>query len=120
MSGDLRLSGLRALVTGGTKGVGEAVVARLRDPGAKVLTTARSGVDHSADAMFVAADSSGLDAARKPHARHALRCIFVSGNVDEPTRTALMPYEPIDFICKPVLPVVLQRALKKAEGLTEL
>jgi NAD(P)-dependent dehydrogenase (short-subunit alcohol dehydrogenase family) len=56
MSGDLQLSGLRALVTGGTKGVGEAVVARLRDAGAKVLTTARSGVDHSADAMFVAAD----------------------------------------------------------------
>ena len=29
MSGDLQLGGLRALVTGGTKGVGEAVVARL-------------------------------------------------------------------------------------------
>jgi hypothetical protein len=29
----------------------------------------------------------------------------------------LLPYEPIDFVGKPVLPVVLQRALKKAEGL---
>ena len=56
MSGDLELSGLRALVTGGTKGVGEAVVARLRDAGAKVLTTARSPVDGPADEMFVAAD----------------------------------------------------------------
>jgi NAD(P)-dependent dehydrogenase (short-subunit alcohol dehydrogenase family) len=32
----------RALVTGGTKGVGEAVVAALREAGATVLTTARS------------------------------------------------------------------------------
>jgi NAD(P)-dependent dehydrogenase (short-subunit alcohol dehydrogenase family) len=61
MSGDLQVSGLRALVTGGTKGVGEAVVARLRDAGAKVLTTARSGVDHSADAMFVAADVTSAE-----------------------------------------------------------
>jgi NAD(P)-dependent dehydrogenase (short-subunit alcohol dehydrogenase family) len=45
----------RALVTGGTKGLGEAVVARLRKLGAKVLTTARSG-PQPPDAMFVAAD----------------------------------------------------------------
>ena len=45
MSGDLQLHGRRALVTGGTKGVGEAVVARLQDAGVKVLTTARSRVD---------------------------------------------------------------------------
>jgi NAD(P)-dependent dehydrogenase (short-subunit alcohol dehydrogenase family) len=42
MSVDLQLGGLRALVTGGTKGVGAAVVARLREDGVKVLTTARS------------------------------------------------------------------------------
>ena len=36
MSDDPELEGRRALVTGGTKGVGEAVVARLRDAGAKV------------------------------------------------------------------------------------
>jgi DNA-binding NarL/FixJ family response regulator len=64
--------------------------------------------------------SSGIDAAMELHAQQALRCIFLSANLDEPTRTALLPYEPIDFVGKPVLPVVLQRALKKAEGLTEL
>jgi two-component system, response regulator PdtaR len=63
--------------------------------------------------------SSGIDAARELHAQQALRCIFLSANLDEPTRTALLPYEPIDFVGKPVLPVVLQRALKKAEGLTD-
>jgi NAD(P)-dependent dehydrogenase (short-subunit alcohol dehydrogenase family) len=45
----------RALVTGGTKGLGKAVVARLTEMGAKVLTTARSG-PQQADGMFVAAD----------------------------------------------------------------
>jgi len=42
MSFDLDLSARRALVTGGTKGVGMAVVEMLRDGGAQVLTTARS------------------------------------------------------------------------------
>jgi NAD(P)-dependent dehydrogenase (short-subunit alcohol dehydrogenase family) len=41
MSGYLELEGKRALVTGGTKGVGAAVVAALREAGALVLTTAR-------------------------------------------------------------------------------
>src|SRR5262245_6804690 len=50
-----RLSWKRALVTGGTKGLGQAVVARLTEMGAKVLTTARSG-PQPADGMFVAAD----------------------------------------------------------------
>jgi NAD(P)-dependent dehydrogenase (short-subunit alcohol dehydrogenase family) len=34
MSSDLELEGKRALVTGGTKGVGQAVVAALREAGA--------------------------------------------------------------------------------------
>jgi NAD(P)-dependent dehydrogenase (short-subunit alcohol dehydrogenase family) len=42
MSGYLGLEGKRALVTGGTKGVGQAVVAALREAGAMVLTIARS------------------------------------------------------------------------------
>ena len=50
-----RLMWKRALVTGGTKGLGEAVVERLTEMGAKVLTTARS-CPQRADAMFVSAD----------------------------------------------------------------
>ena len=79
---------------------------------------------HNPDVVLMdirlAQGSSGIDAARELHAQQALRCIFLSANLDEPTRTALLPYEPIDFVGKPVLPVVLQRALKKAEGLTDL
>ena len=49
----------RALVTGGTKGVGEAVVAALREAGATVLTIARSRPDNlSHPDQFIEADVS--------------------------------------------------------------
>jgi len=38
---DLGLTGQRALVTGGTKGIGAAVVATFRAAGVRVVTTAR-------------------------------------------------------------------------------
>jgi NAD(P)-dependent dehydrogenase (short-subunit alcohol dehydrogenase family) len=58
MSGYLELEDKRALVTGGTKGVGAAVVAALREAGARVLTTARKRPEDAAEAEFVAADVS--------------------------------------------------------------
>jgi NAD(P)-dependent dehydrogenase (short-subunit alcohol dehydrogenase family) len=55
----LELAGRRALVTGGTKGIGAAVAARLRQAGATVLTTARRPPDElPPHAPFVAADVS--------------------------------------------------------------
>jgi NAD(P)-dependent dehydrogenase (short-subunit alcohol dehydrogenase family) len=49
----------RALVTGGTKGMGEAIVQRLRGAGATVVTTARSAPpDLPEPDLFVAADLS--------------------------------------------------------------
>ena len=57
MSLDLGLTGRRALVTSGTKGVGAAVVAQLRDEGVRVLTTARSKPKNPLDGVaFVSAD----------------------------------------------------------------
>jgi NAD(P)-dependent dehydrogenase (short-subunit alcohol dehydrogenase family) len=57
MDGFLELDGRRALVTGGTKGIGQAVAARLREAGAMVLTTARTRPDDLAQQeLFVAAD----------------------------------------------------------------
>src|SRR6266498_3321458 len=49
--------GKRVLITGGTKGIGRAVVARLRGGGATVLTTARMSPSDLAEAdLFVASD----------------------------------------------------------------
>ena len=51
------LIGRRALVTGGTKGIGAAIAQRLLDAGAKVVVTARSrGEALPAGAAFVAGD----------------------------------------------------------------
>ncbi|MDN8617715.1 SDR family oxidoreductase [Variovorax ginsengisoli] len=54
----VELEGRRALVTGGTKGIGAAVVAQLTRAGATVLTTARSAPADRGKAAFVAADLS--------------------------------------------------------------
>lgn len=57
MSFDLGLEGRRTLVTGGTKGVGAAVVAVLREEGAKVIATARSVPDTLSNGVgYVTAD----------------------------------------------------------------
>jgi NAD(P)-dependent dehydrogenase (short-subunit alcohol dehydrogenase family) len=57
MSERAELAGRKALVTGGTRGIGGAVAARLREGGATVLTTARTQPGDLADAdLFVAAD----------------------------------------------------------------
>jgi NAD(P)-dependent dehydrogenase (short-subunit alcohol dehydrogenase family) len=60
---DTTLAGRRALVTGGTQGVGEAIVRRLMASGARVATAARSMADgHSSD-VFVRADLSTAEGA---------------------------------------------------------
>ena len=82
--------GKRVLVTGGSKGIGQAVVARLGEGGARVLTTARTRPKDLADIdLFVARrhpdrtpcpaeGSSGAHclsrlSARRFHHRHGIR-----------------------------------------------
>jgi NAD(P)-dependent dehydrogenase (short-subunit alcohol dehydrogenase family) len=61
-AGDSELAGYRALVTGGTQGIGAAIAARLRHTGATVLVTARTRTDSiTSDALFVAADIATVE-----------------------------------------------------------
>ena len=64
MSFDLQLQGLRALVTGGTKGIGAAVVEGLRAAGVQVMATARSAPAESTSGVtYVAADLATAEGA---------------------------------------------------------
>ncbi|HVJ40101.1 MAG TPA: SDR family oxidoreductase [Dongiaceae bacterium] len=55
-------AGRRVLVTGGTKGMGEAIVRRLRRGGAKVATTARQPLPQGQSPdLFIRADISSAD-----------------------------------------------------------
>lgn len=53
---NLNLDGRRVLITGGSKGVGAAVVALFREAGAKVLTTARARPTALPEELFITAD----------------------------------------------------------------
>jgi len=79
MSFDLGLEGKRALVTGGTKGVGAAVVKALADAGARVAATARTVPEHGAGTTrYIAGDlSTGPGCAQV-----AAEAIHVLGGVD--------------------------------------
>ena len=66
MSFDLQLNGQRAVVTGGTKGLGAALVKSLLEVGVQVMTTARSLPDNPLEGVtYVAADLATAEGVAK-------------------------------------------------------
>jgi NAD(P)-dependent dehydrogenase (short-subunit alcohol dehydrogenase family) len=59
-------SGHRALITGGSRGMGAAIAQRLLDSGASVVTAARTATDDTpVDSTFIPADIRSVDGARE-------------------------------------------------------
>ncbi|MGW4223732.1 oxidoreductase [Streptomyces bauhiniae] len=86
------VKGKRALVTGGTRGIGAGIVRRLLDEGAEVLTTARSASGTVPEgASFVAADVRSREGAEEL----AAAAVDVLGGVDILVHNAggASPYE---------------------------
>jgi NAD(P)-dependent dehydrogenase (short-subunit alcohol dehydrogenase family) len=67
--GSVDLRGRKALVTGGTKGIGAAVAARLRQAGALVLATARTPPEEAAEGTLKMQESCASLHARPPGSR---------------------------------------------------
>ena len=79
----------------------------------------KHAAEHHPDVILMdirlAGGTSGIDAARVIHTEQGIRCIFVSGNLDEAIRKAARPYNPIAFVGKPILPIKIKQALESAE-----
>lgn len=96
-------------------GFGHEVCAIAASAPEAVESAARHRPDIALMDIRLARGTSGIDAAREIHARQGLRCIFLSGNLDDGIRQRLGCCAPIAFVGKPVLPVALHRALQTAE-----
>ena len=62
----------------------------------------------------LAGGTSGIDAARENLYTPRLALIFLSANLDGEARDRLSRCDPTDFIDKPILPVLIRRALQTA------
>lgn len=66
--------------------------------------------------MRLKGGESGEDLARWLLEELQVRCIFVSGNLDDARRKQLRALEAVDFVGKPFLPAQLENALAKVRS----
>jgi meso-butanediol dehydrogenase/(S,S)-butanediol dehydrogenase/diacetyl reductase len=78
-----RLEAVRVLVTGGTSGIGEAIVERLMEDGARVVFTGRDDVRGAAVADRTEATFLRADAAHEDQVNHSVdRAVGLLGGLD--------------------------------------
>lgn len=95
------------------EGLGHSVTGLARD-----LESCRSAAEERRPDLALmdlrlANGSSGIDASRWLYDEMGVRCIFISGNLDEETRKGLLPVKPLAFLGKPILDHQLKRELSR-------
>lgn len=92
--------------------LGHRVTASARDTDGCIAAARAERPDVALMDLRLAGGSSGVEASRWLYDALGVRCIFISGNLDDATRETLAAVEPVAFIGKPVLPHQLERALE--------
>ena len=85
------LQGRRALVTGGTRGIGAAIARHLDSAGARVVVAARSRGDYDGHGHFIAADVSTADGPRQLAADAAAHLGGIDILIDNAASQTLVP-----------------------------
>ncbi len=96
------------------KELGHRVVGVARDVESCKATATQTPPDIALMDIRLARGSSGIDASRWLYDTLDVRCIFISGNLDDATRELLSAVEPLAFIGKPIMPHLLERELTKS------
>ncbi|HUD50313.1 response regulator [Parvibaculum sp.] len=86
------------------------------DPQEALALAASEQPDLALMDVRLARGTSGIEAARLLHESIGLRCLFVSGNIDDQMKAAVRACNPLGFAGKPVLPETLRKALAAAEA----
>lgn len=96
------------------EGAGHRVLAIARDPAEAVAAAAKEQPDLALMDIRLHGGTSGLDAARMLFERWAVRCVFLSANLDPVTRAQAETFQPLGFIGKPFLPGDVIEAVERA------
>lgn len=101
----------------------EALGHRVTGMAGDIETCMRSAIAEPPDVALMdlrlSGGTSGLDASRRLFEELGIRCIFISGNLDDATRETLSAVEPIACIGKPILPHQLRNALERCSRMLD-
>ncbi|MBL8270884.1 response regulator [Steroidobacter sp.] len=93
---------------------GHRVGAMAHDAAEALAVTARQRPAFAIMDLRLARGSSGIDAARDLFAKHGIRCLFVSANIDDEVRRKVAELQPLGFIGKPFLAAEVIAAVQTA------